>query len=146
MDSELERSFYEIILFTQLINSNFESTSIIIDNLPGIRITTQNIPSIQNNNLDNILNGFSDYSEYLDLLLDSEYFDDFWKPVVVSLDPCFKLPEIEIEEECVNCCENKNKFNILLCCSKELCVECVDKWFGISVYCPYCKKDLRELT
>ena len=137
----MERSLFEIILFTQLINNNFESTSIIIQNIPGIE---HNIH--ENNTFQNILNGFSDYSEYLDLLLDSEYFDDFWKPVVVSLDPCFKLPEIEIEEECVNCCENKNKFNILLCCSKELCVECVDKWFGISVYCPYCKKDLRELT
>ena len=137
----MERSLFEIILFTQLINNNFESTSIIIQNIPGIE---HNIH--ENNTFQNILNGFSDYSEYLDLILDSEYFDDFWEPVVVSLDPCFKLPEIEIEQECVNCCEDKNKFNILMCCSKELCVDCVDKWFGISVYCPYCKKDLRELT
>jgi hypothetical protein len=66
-----------------------------------------------------------------------------------SFEPKFYLEdvvEIEIEQECVNCCEDKNKFNILMCCSKELCVDCVDKWFGISVYCPYCKKDLRELT
>jgi hypothetical protein len=71
--------------------------------------------------------------------------EDFWDPVVVSLDPELikKIPTKEIITECINCYETKDIINTLECCKTDICSDCVNKWFSLSVYCPYCKKDLR---
>ena len=74
-----------------------------------------------------------------------EINDDFWDPVVVPL-PEGILPNSVniINKECTICSEDFSKFIILQCCNNEICQECSIKWFNLSVYCPYCKKDLRE--
>ena len=72
--------------------------------------------------------------------------DDFWEPVRVSLpyDDLNKLKSILNEAECFICRDTKQLFTCLWCCSKHICNDCTFDWFCISVYCPYCKKDLRN--
>jgi hypothetical protein len=73
--------------------------------------------------------------------------ESFWEPVHVSLtqEQIDSLPEIQIENhECNICKETLFIFNKLVCCNQVMCIGCSDEWFNRSVYCPYCKQDLRE--
>jgi hypothetical protein len=72
--------------------------------------------------------------------------DDFWEPVKVGLDST-KLDQLETlikNQDCFICCDSRQAFIPLPCCKHELCTECSVKWFMDSVFCPYCKQDLRE--
>ena len=73
--------------------------------------------------------------------------EDFWEPVVV----CLSTQEIENLEtvtkdcECLICKESKQQFKNLKCCNNDICGECINHWFNVSVYCPFCKQDQREI-
>ena len=47
--------------------------------------------------------------------------------------------------ECIICNDLKNDFKKVGCCNNNICLECTNKWFNLSVYCPFCKCDQREL-
>ena len=73
----------------------------------------------------------------------------FWDPVVVNLDPP-TLQQVSIETikeptECSICITDRTAFKRVKCCNQLICNECAVQWFNKSVYCPYCKQDLREL-
>ena len=73
--------------------------------------------------------------------------ESFWEPVRVCLtvEQIESLPEVELEnKECMICKETLFLFNNLVCCNQLMCIECSFKWFECSVFCPYCKQDLRE--
>jgi len=80
------------------------------------------------------------------LILSQIYNDDFWEPVKVSLstEQISKLKIHNFSDECSICCECQSNFNIPDCCKNKICTLCVKKWFDKSVYCPYCKQDLRD--
>ena len=87
---------------------------------------------------------YSEYSEYSEY---PEYPESFWDPVIVSLnEDIINSGIIELSEECTICNNNNTHFKRLPCCNNVLCVECNINWFNISVYCPYCKHDLRNQT
>ena len=114
--SEIERNISDLILFNYLFN----------------QINTQIINF-------HLINENNDY-------LQEE--GEFWEPVKVGL-PENLLNEIKIIKiinDCNICTENKELFCKLECCNTDLCQDCVNNWFKISVYCPYCKKDIRELN
>jgi hypothetical protein len=72
--------------------------------------------------------------------------EEFWDPVQVSL-PIEKLNELTVlshNDVCCICCTPGSKFTYLDCCKNEMCQSCSNQWFCISVYCPYCKNDLRN--
>ncbi len=71
--------------------------------------------------------------------------DDFWDPVIVSLSTTEieNLPIIEINEECLICCEDKNTVKGLTCCNNKICKDCTLNWFSCSPKCPFCIRDLR---
>ena len=74
----------------------------------------------------------------------SEYPESFWDPVVVSLsDELINSGIIDLSEECSICTNNNTYFKKLPCCNNIICKECNNSWFNLSVYCPYCKHDLR---
>ena len=82
-----------------------------------------------------------DYPEYLEY---SEYPESFWDPVIVSLnEDIINSGIIDLSEECTICNTDNTKFKSLPCCNNVMCKECNDYWFNMSVYCPYCKHDLR---
>ena len=82
----------------------------------------------------------SEYSEEYS----SEYPESFWDPVVVSLsDELINSGIIDLSEECTICTNNNTQFKLLPCCNNVICTECNISWFILSVYCPYCKYDLR---
>jgi hypothetical protein len=88
--------------------------------------------------LNDSINEFNEYSEYP---------ESFWDPVIVSLnEDIINSGIIELSEECTICTNNNIYFKTLPCCNNVLCVECNINWFNISVYCPYCKHDLRNQT
>jgi hypothetical protein len=97
-----------------------------------------------------------DYTYYLpELPLLSnlpEVPDDFWEPVKVGLKREYldEFESIEIEPDtnlfnCFICSLDSSSYKILPCCNKEMCSRCVKKWFKESVYCPFCKQDIRDL-
>jgi hypothetical protein len=74
--------------------------------------------------------------------------DSFWDPVVVSL----STQEMELLEtiecvtcECIICAEIQDSFKRVKCCKKSFCSECAQNWFSVSVFCPFCKHDQRNL-
>jgi len=74
---------------------------------------------------------------------------DFWDPVIVNLS-IQQINHLEyiyntVPVECIICNENKHDFKKVSCCNNNLCVQCTNKWFNLSVYCPFCKCDQREL-
>jgi hypothetical protein len=74
---------------------------------------------------------------------------DFWDPVIVNLS-IQQINNLEyiyntVPVECIICNELKNDFKKVGCCNNNICLECTDKWFNLSVYCPFCKCDQREL-
>ena len=91
----------------------------------------------------------TDYRTFLELLL-VEYLisslNDFWEPVKVVLSESelntFKI--INSHDECTICYESCLKFNEMTCCKNKICTNCTKDWFNRSVYCPYCKQDLRD--
>ena len=113
--SDLDRRINELILFNNIFG-----------NMPSIFINEETYDSEWNEN--------------------SEWNSDFWDPVVVPL-PEGILPNSVniINKECTICSHDSNEFIILQCCNNEICQDCSIKWFNLSVYCPYCKKDLREI-
>lgn len=73
--------------------------------------------------------------------------DDFWEPVKVGLDKIY-IDNFEILHSNCDCfiCTNYVDYVIILpCCNKEMCITCINRWFKESVFCPYCKTDIREL-
>lgn len=70
---------------------------------------------------------------------------DFWEPVKVSLSnsQINNLVNLNIFEDCTICCDYQSKFKEMSCCKNKICISCTKKWFNESVYCPYCKQDLR---
>ena len=96
--------------------------------------------------LENLLlerNQFED--EIYDLLVNPLNFipESFWEPVRISFDTKH-LTDNYIYNECCICITHKNRFKIMKCCNQLMCVKCADKWFKLSVMCPYCNRDLRE--
>jgi hypothetical protein len=81
----------------------------------------------------------------LPLLIDNS----FWDPVVVSLSideiNNFQTIRSQINLECFICKDNHNIFKNLQCCKNKMCFQCMDNWFSVSVFCPFCKKDQREI-
>ncbi len=47
-----------------------------------------------------------------------------------------------IKNKCYICFENHRTFNILGCCTKEMCQECYKNWFCNSPRCPFCNQNL----
>jgi len=83
-----------------------------------------------------------------DYLVEPVIPDDFWNPVVVCLskEHLESLEELHINDTCFICTMDSNLFKKVHCCNKQLCNECTYKWFEISVKCPFCKQDLREVS
>ena len=69
--------------------------------------------------------------------------EEFWEPVRISFD-INHLTDNYIYNECSICLSNSNRFKIMKCCNQLMCAICADKWFKLSVMCPYCNRDLRE--
>ena len=72
--------------------------------------------------------------------------DDFWEPVIVSLtkEQIETMKDITKNNDCFICNEQVEKFKILPCCHKDMCINCTDNWFNRSVFCPFCKSDQRN--
>jgi len=70
----------------------------------------------------------------------------FWNRVKVCLsdEEYFNLQNIEGNDNCVICIDTANKFKKLRCCKNKICIECSSNWFNESVYCPFCRHDLRK--
>lgn len=73
--------------------------------------------------------------------------DDFWEPVKVTT-PTDKLKQVNVDNwDCPLCCEESRLMIKLPCCKGKLCKTCTVNWFEKeSCICPFCRKDLRELT
>ena len=71
----------------------------------------------------------------------------FWDPVIVCLtnEQINNLYTIHKECECFICTEQKSLFKKMSCCNNNICFECTKNWFNVSVFCPFCKKDQREM-
>ena len=73
----------------------------------------------------------------------------FWDPVVV----CLNQDQLQLASvattceltECAICITDRQVFKKVKCCNQLICTQCANDWFIKSVYCPYCKRDLREL-
>ena len=129
---------------------------------------------MENNVLENLINERNQFENYIydNLILDNEINEineidenniytlnrivfnlieplDFWDPVIVSL----SIQQIDNLEyiynsvllECIICNDLKKEFRKVGCCNNNICYDCTDKWFSLSVYCPFCKKDQREI-
>ena len=74
----------------------------------------------------------------------------FWDPVIVNLNQeqiqsvCI-METLDQLTECSICITDRELFKRVKCCKQLICIDCADNWFNKSVFCPYCKKDLREL-
>ena len=76
--------------------------------------------------------------------------DSFWDPVIVRLDEEVIL-DIPITsfckgEECTICTSKFFHFKQMPCCNNTMCCTCSLTWFRKSVFCPYCKSDIREIS
>ena len=74
------------------------------------------------------------------------YNDTFWENIPVGLedDTIDLLKNVVKNENCIICTNKFNDFKELWCCSQIMCIGCSHKWFRTSVYCPFCKNDMRE--
>ena len=54
------------------------------------------------------------------------------------------MKDITKNNDCFICNEQVEKFKILPCCHKDMCINCTDNWFNRSVFCPFCKSDQRN--
>jgi len=70
----------------------------------------------------------------------------FWDPVVVHLtsQQIENIQTVDINQECSICNVEKGVFKKVHCCNNVLCVDCCTSWFLTSVYCTFCRGDLRE--
>ena len=70
----------------------------------------------------------------------------FWDPVVVHLtsQQIENIQTVNLNQECSICNVEKDSFKKVQCCNNVLCVECCTSWFLTSVYCTFCRGDLRE--
>ena len=77
-----------------------------------------------------------------------EYLESFWEPVIVRLSDSQinSLEHSSESKECSICTYSRCNFNITPCCQNDLCVKCANKWFEKSVFCPYCKADIRDYS
>ena len=92
--------------------------------------------------------------DILDRLMNDRYlilFEDlvpehFWEPVKVKLpdNVLQSMKEVHEKNECIICSEHKEIFKEVPCCKHKMCKDCTLTWFHESVYCPYCKKDIRK--
>jgi hypothetical protein len=74
--------------------------------------------------------------------------DSFWDPVIVRLDEDL-IEDIPITsfhkgEDCTICTLRFFHLKQLPCCNNTMCTSCSVTWFRRSVFCPYCKGDIRE--
>ena len=100
-----------------------------------------------NQRIDQIRNGLL----YIILTEDSSNIflnvpSNFWDPVIVKL-PDGKVDDfdsIHIKDECLICTSEFDIFKKLPCCKNSICVNCTNKWFELSVKCPFCKTDIRS--
>ena len=71
---------------------------------------------------------------------------DFWEPVKVGLSESelnkFKI--VTSHDDCSICYEYCLNFNEMSCCKNKICTNCIKLWFNKSVYCPYCREDVRD--
>ena len=72
---------------------------------------------------------------------------DFWDPVKVSLSnkEIQSIQSLPVTDDCSICFESQDNFKFLYCCRNKLCDSCTVSWFNESVFCPYCKADLRDI-
>ena len=72
----------------------------------------------------------------------------FWDPVVVCLthQQINNLETINQYTECLICTEKQNFFKKVGCCNNKMCEDCTYDWFKVSVFCPFCKRDQREVV
>jgi hypothetical protein len=103
-----------------------------------------------NTNINSAINSFIP-EDLLDHLMNAEYTfipEDFWEPVKVNLNEneINSLKVCNENNDCIICSENKDTFKEMSCCKNKMCKECTQKWFNESVYCPYCKRDIREIN
>jgi len=131
---------------------NESSESTIDDNLIDDRSMRFIIEIDYNQELQDLIRNRNNFENQLyDFLISSIYPDNndsFWEPVkvILNVDQLDSLKEVYIENHnCPICMENLFYFNNLDCCNQVLCTDCSFKWFGYeSVYCPFCKCDIRE--
>ena len=87
-------------------------------------------------------------NQLYDFLVSPLFVDEtFWEPVKVTLtaSQLGMLNEVYNFHECLICAQEFFWFNELICCKQLMCLECAIKWFNYeSVYCPFCKVDIRE--
>jgi len=74
--------------------------------------------------------------------------DEFWEPVIVSLnsEQISEFKKLNKPDNCCICTLDFETFCEMTCCKNIMCVECTNQWFLRSVKCPFCIKDLRELS
>lgn len=75
-----------------------------------------------------------------------EIENSFWDPVVVHLtsQQIENIQTVNLNQECSICNVEKDSFKKVQCCNNVLCVDCCTSWFLTSVYCTFCRGDLRE--
>ena len=129
-----------------LINERNEFEDYLYDNL------------FTNNDIDIIANEVNEIQEHLNEnnvyqlnRIVFRYIEDpsFWDPVIVNLS-IQQIDRLEyiyntVPLECIICNDLKNDFKKVSCCNNNVCLDCTNKWFNLSVYCPFCKCDQREL-
>ena len=134
-----ERQEFENLLYDFLINEN---NGIIIENYNLNEINNLNVPNVPNApNVPSHLN--INLPIFVNVHLINVIPEDFWEPVRISFD-INNLLDNYIYNECSICISNSNRFKIMKCCNQLMCAICADKWFILSVMCPYCNRDLRE--
>jgi len=74
-------------------------------------------------------------------------FETFFENVKVNLtnDEIDNIKNITKLDNCIICHSNFLDFKKLECCNQIMCIGCSFKWFKESVYCPFCKNDMRSL-
>jgi hypothetical protein len=70
----------------------------------------------------------------------------FWDPVIVHLtsQQIENIQTVNLNQECSICNVEKDSFKKVHCCNNVLCAECCTSWFSKSVYCTFCRGDLRN--
>ena len=105
--------------------------------------------------MENLLILIHERDEFENYIYDSliepyELFIDptFWDPVIICLttEQINNLHTVICDSECIICTNQISVFKNLRCCNNNICITCIDNWFNVSVFCPFCKKDQRELS
>ena len=139
-----ESSSITSMLFLQRIATVFDQ----IQNIPEINNQESNILEINREELERnlivlLLDNIN--SEDINFINGVSTSEDFWDPVIIGLKHELKTETYDSFYECLICCNEKKSFKKIECCNNKICIECCSHWFEKSVYCPFCKKDLRQL-